>query len=828
MATTSGGADQDGFDGNDNSGAPAYIIQTNETPLAYLVVVGALVALSFFYIIFHVFCLPSWKHLKSEGEQEQNTAQGNNTADHEVPSDGTGPTSESENRASPERQIDGEESVSLLRPDTQPNAVRRPRVAEGEEEIRLQDSGLQAPSTEDRVSAVPSTTSSSRLRRTASDRPIRTWDLSSMRWKHRGPLRRVQSLQRSVESERHIQLSSEDGSNASRSRSSWNSRPGGRAHSHRGVSDVASSVLDQGNVEGEAQFYRQRYVERNRSRRRRGPNSSASSVRSALPGLSPDAVSPDEAADAHDPGTLNQGHTYDFEDDGGGDCLNCCSPVGNLLDYSDLDFETKRILTLTFPSTIEAITDPFFRMGVVALLSHFVDTNSMVAFLLVSFLLRTSIEEVSGAVADAQSTLLQEALAQGGNIGFTLAGSFVQLGILMQVLLVGPILAVWAYFMNDVVSWLVPENAAIAQIASDYANVIVIDFGIKSASRAFMLVFHLMGQAQFELNVDLSMTALTIAIVAVSSSASDDVSLNTIGWIQVSIAAGTAVGKVAYMFHKGLVKPYQEGVFGGLTLLEIQKLKSYLVIVFPLLVGSIVETGEWEMLLFIVQHVGGAEVATWALMGIVWEVFQAFTEGLGEASAVRVSYYLSENLHGIAEQLANKAVFLSIMESTILTALFLLIGPNLSVALTRDAVLQNLFNDLVPMIALANVAMANAQIYWSLVGAQGYFSRASGVVLASRWLLIIPMGCALIYSSSFDLLSVAGAIATGYTIGGTILAHSIIRSDWTVAARLQREDLGGVDTGFAMDIEEEGGADDADDVEEDESDSEDDSSTGFG
>ena len=73
--------------------------------------------------------------------------------------------------------------------------------------------------------------------------------------------------------------------------------------------------------------------------------------------------------------------------------------------------------------------------------------------------------------------------------------------------------------------------------------------------------------------------------------------------------------------------------------------------------------------------------------------------------------HLQGKLYTLSEQLAHKAVFLSIMESTILTAIFLLIGPNLAVALTRDAVLQHLFNDLVPMNALANIAMSLAQIF---------------------------------------------------------------------------------------------------------------------
>ena len=836
-------------DSFEEDGFQQYVVQTKSTPTGFLAAVGCLVGLSFIYIIFHVFCLPSWKTLQAQnlgagatGDGGENNNNDEEPEDGEVPSDGTGPTmsdtadnrtsllSQSRSAVAAQQQQEQEELQHLLRPDAPPNAVEPSGVQEQQES--LQNSALHRPSsTTDRASAVPSTTSSARRRlprQSTADRPIRSWDLSSMRWKHRGPLSRLQSVQRSVQDERRLQLSSEEGgSNASRSRSSWNSRPGSRIPQHRGASDLASNVLDQGNVEGEAQFYRQRYMERNASRQRRSRGSSASSVRSALPGLSPDAVSPDEAADAHDPGTLNVGYTYDLNDNGaGGNCLDCCSPIGNFLDYSDLDFETRRILTLAFPATIEAVMDPFFRMGVVALLSHFLDTDSMVAFLLVSLLVRTSTEELSGALADAQSTLLQEAIGQGGNIGFTLAGRFIQLGILMQLLLVVPFLTVWAYFMEDIVSWFVSENYDIAKTASDYAQIIAIEFAIRAVNRSFMLAFHMTGLAQFELNVDLSMTALTIALIAVAASISDDISLKGIAWIQVIIAAASTVGKVTYMWRKGILKAYQEGLSGGLVILDWQNTKVYLTIMFPLLLGSLVEVGEWEVLILFVQHMGGAEVATWAMMGIVWEVFEAFTEGLGEASAVRVTYYLTENLPVLSEQLAHKAVFLSIMESTILTAIFLLIGPNLAVALTRDAVLQHLFNDLVPMVALANIAMSLAQIWWSLVGAQGYFSRASAVILANRWFLIIPLSCILIYPASYDLSGVAAAITVGHTCAGTLLARLVFQSDWAAAARQYQEDSGGIDPGLAIESEQE--RDEGADDEEGEEESEDDSSTGFG
>jgi Na+-driven multidrug efflux pump len=815
MSTTDG-AVVDGFED--------YLPTTTETPVGVVVAIGVLVFMAFAYILFYVFCLPSWNNMKN-GELENlvggsNETQGNATdgtaPDHEMPSDGTGTNSDLGNHdiisggsqlsARQSQRQQQQEEVAALIPDAQPSAIHS-----------LEEAGLQVPST-DRSSAVASTTSSSRLRqRSVSDRPLRSWDLSSMRWSHRGPLQRAQSIRRSVQAERQVHVSSEEGSHASRSRSSWNSRPGGREPSHRGISDVASNILDEGNVEGEAQFYRQRYIDRNRSRRRRGPASLvSSSARSIMPALSPDAISPDDAADAHDPGTANTGYGYDFGDDDGGDCLNCCSPVGNLLDYSDLDFETRRIVALAFPSTIEAATDPFFRIGMLAIISHFLDTNSMVAFLLVSLLLRITTEEFSGALADAQSHLLQDAIAQGGNLGFTLAGRFVQLGILMQLFFTIPILVVWSIFMEDVMVWLVSENPEMAQVASKYVQVIAIEFAIKAASRAFMLVFHLTGQAQFELNVDLSMTALTIVVVSITGSVTDDISLTTVGWIQVAISFATALGKVTYIASKGFLKPYLEGMFGGISLFDTQKVSLYVAVSLPLLLGSLVEIREWEILTFIVQKLGGAETVAWAMMGIVWEVFEAFTEGLGEASAVRISYYLSDNLPDMAEQLANKAVFLSMIESTILTSIFLMVGPNLSVALTRDSALQNLFDDLVAMVALAGFTMSLAQVFWSITGAQGYFGRASGVILAIRWLVKIPLGFIFIYGAFYDLNSIAGCVAAGYAIAAGVLSRSVFRTDWKQVAAEASEDLAEADRGLGMESEEEMDM------------SEDDSSTGFG
>lgn len=193
------------------------------------------------------------------------------------------------------------------------------------------------------------------------------------------------------------------------------------------------------------------------------------------------------------------------------------------------------------------------------------------------------------------------------------------------------------------------------------------------------------------------------------------------------------------------------------------------------------------MVLF-VSHLGGAEVATWAIMGVIWEIFVALTEGLGEAASVRVSFYLTEGLPNEAKRLANKVAFMSYILVLLVTSIFLMAGPNIAVALSTDRTLQHLFVQLVGFTGLANVSMTFAQVYWSLAGAQGRYSVASATILFCRWLIVLPMASICIYRYFFDLRSVAGAVAVGYAVAAFVLSFFVFRSDWNAVAVALREE----------------------------------------
>jgi len=209
----------------------------------------------------------------------------------------------------------------------------------------------------------------------------------------------------------------------------------------------------------------------------------------------------------------------------------------------------------------------------------------------------------------------------------------------------------------------------------------------------------------------------------------------------------------------------------------------------PLFLGSLLELGEWEVLVLFVGELGGAEVATWASMGVIWEIFVAFTEGIGEAASVRVSFFLSEGLPEEAKRLANKVTFMSFILVLGVTSIFLMTGPNIAVALSADSTIEHLFNNLVGFAGLANVSMTFAQVYWSLAGAQGRYGVASGTILFCRWLIVLPMASICIYRFHFDLISVAGSVAFGYAIAAFTLAFLVFRSDWTaIAISLQQQE----------------------------------------
>jgi len=220
-------------------------------------------------------------------------------------------------------------------------------------------------------------------------------------------------------------------------------------------------------------------------------------------------------------------------------------------------------------------------------------------------------------------------------------------------------------------------------------------------------------------------------------------------------------------------------------------------------IGSFMEIGEVDVLTLLVSGLGPAEVATWALVGLIWKLLESSVEGLGEAASVRIALLLSHYQPILAQRLATKVLYNSIILALLLTCSILyVLGSLIVVSLTIDSTLQIMLNDLLFGVGLATISMIYSQASWSIIEAQGRVNTNFIIVMIRRWILTIPLSAIFIFAGGpvsdssntedenptslpWDLRGVTGALFIGHTTASCIYAFVVLRrSDWE---RLSKE-----------------------------------------
>lgn len=180
-------------------------------------------------------------------------------------------------------------------------------------------------------------------------------------------------------------------------------------------------------------------------------------------------------------------------------------------------------------------------------------------------------------------------------------------------------------------------------------------------------------------------------------------------------------------------------------------------------------------------------VVTWALLGALWDVLEAWTEGIGEAAATQVAFLLSVGQTDRAKNLSYGVIYMAVIQALLITSALFMTGQYLAILFSSDPTIQHLVNDSITMIGVANIIMAFAQITWSLVGAQGRFRLGTGVIFFSRWLVTIPCAVICIYAFFLDTNALSGSLVVGYATASCALTFIVARSDWDRLARLMQE-----------------------------------------
>ena len=165
-------------------------------------------------------------------------------------------------------------------------------------------------------------------------------------------------------------------------------------------------------------------------------------------------------------------------------------------------------------------------------------------------------------------------------------------------------------------------------------------------------------------------------------------------------------------------------------------------------------------------------------MESLWAIFEAATEGLTEAASIRVAYHLGKGNITMAKMSSYKALFMGVSLSFFVTSIIFIFGEDLATWLTPDETLQNMLNELIPMIGIANIFMVFGMISWTLIGAQGRYKLATTVSVCMTVFVTLPLSSISTFYFLYDLQGTVGAVICGYSTTGLVLGYFLLTSDW--------------------------------------------------
>lgn len=187
---------------------------------------------------------------------------------------------------------------------------------------------------------------------------------------------------------------------------------------------------------------------------------------------------------------------------------------------------------------------------------------------------------------------------------------------------------------------------------------------------------------------------------------------------------------------------------------------------------------QWEVMTVFAAALGPAEVAAWGILGVLWEAFEAITEGIADGGEIRVGYHLGAGNPAKAKAAAYKAILFGLFVGSMFTSVIFIFGEDLAVWFTSDPALQHIMAGLIPLLGIGNLALTAGIVAWGLVGAQGRYRLATTVAFISSWLLTLPLAAIYTYGLNIDLKGMTSAVVIGYSVTCTALVYVLIRSDW--------------------------------------------------
>jgi hypothetical protein len=278
-------------------------------------------------------------------------------------------------------------------------------------------------------------------------------------------------------------------------------------------------------------------------------------------------ISPSDAADADDPGLVQ-----DFEQPitifyGPRACWRprmLLYALGELIDIADPDAETKRLLCLSVPLTLTETVPALFDAILVGLIANYIGTDPVVAMVLAELLIQLTNLCTIGVI-DAQYTMCSRATKVNN---FFLMGQYVQISAIIYSLVSLPAIIIWCCSMKATVLWF-GMSEYVAQQASEVAKIMVFYYFIEGIANIFVVVLDLKGfeMKSFNKIVDFCENLLAFVMIAVYVTCTDYPRVFTVAFIRFMLRITFLTFKLSWAIPCRWFQPFRRGMVGSFALL---------------------------------------------------------------------------------------------------------------------------------------------------------------------------------------------------------------------------------------------------------------------
>lgn len=405
------------------------------------------------------------------------------------------------------------------------------------------------------------------------------------------------------------------------------------------------------------------------------------------------------------------------------------------------DNETKRLLRLAIPFTFSAVADTTADLVILAIISQYIGTDSMIAYAMTDVIVGISASFMGGWV-EAISSLGSMAYGAGN---FELAGQYVQNACIGYVLCEIPMAFVWGFSIGHIML-LMGFDESIAELSQSFVWVKVAINMMEGLNECVMDFLEVIEKEAYA-NVMFCLSSGTQVGLAALFAIYMEANLVILGLVLLVNQALFFFINVLIPNKLGWFRRFEDGLFGRCSCRNTSALKELFKTALPLAFGSLLAYAEWEILTIFAATLGPAEAATWAvsfrydmntivhdmnimfvcerclcfipythphivyfclekILGFVWDVFESTTEAIGDASEVRCAYQLGKGRPALAKLSAYKSMLLATILACVVTAVFMSLNSILPSLLTRDPTIQSMLVELFPLMALGNVTVS--------------------------------------------------------------------------------------------------------------------------